>query len=585
MKNIYLNNLDYSFIKKGEIYNVNNLTMEMDRMKDMYENHGYYNFDLSDIQFYVKKNSIENKKIDLYIKVKKSHNEKYKKFFFKEIIIRIDEEKNNPFFYNGYKFFVPSYMKNFNPKIITDLLIFSSGDLYKRKDVFQTKQNIYSLLYNFHLDHLKIDIDQKKNNEEISFLNVEFSLNTLKNHELKFSVENFLSKEKNIGILTGLTFLKRNVFNKGENFIFSIKEDMNFYKKKEFLNMNKFSLEGKFIYPYILFLSNFFKKKDSPFFCMPNSSLIFQIKSQKNMGVKKIIFSNILNFEWKIYPYKKHKIQIIGLQLVKNLQIFDKKSILNCKDRFLNKENIFHSYNAKKEKLIFMKNYFLNNSITYDYEINQTDFFDKKKKPVVLRVNGEIYGNFFQKKKNTNSSFFLKSDLFFKRSYFFTSYHTFLSKFFIRIAFTGNKKIPFLKNSFIEVNEDFPYFPYWKTSYYNKDFIEKNFFMERKILLTNEYRYNIFSNFISVLFLDMGNVWILDQKKNDSKIFGRNSFLKEFFLGGGIGFRYNLKFFIFCLDLSYKIYDPFQKKSNQWIFRSLKKQKKIIHFWVNSTIE
>ncbi|WP_238784826.1 translocation and assembly module lipoprotein TamL [Blattabacterium cuenoti] len=627
LKDIYLNELNSSLIKEGKQYNETHLILEIERMKKMYEDHGYYNFDISDVKFRIDP-SIENQKINLYMEINKVNtstnkhppNNKHRKYFFNEIVIRINQEENHSIFYNGYKFFIPKN-KKFNPKMITDILTIIPGSLYKKKDILSTQQNIYSL-HNFNIDQFKIEekIDNKKN----SLLNVEIFLSTLKDHELKFHIENSISNKMDIGIHPGVTLLSRNILKKnGANLMLSIKGNFTF-SKKEFLNMSQFSLQGKLIYPS--YISSFIEKKKT-LYRLPNS-IIFQIDIQKNMGIRRIHLSNVLNYEWKDNSYRKHKIRITNFQLVKNIKqeenyhnediIFPEKEILYCKKEDKNPSIFFDQRNPinpiqtkkikktfeeyvkmKRENLLFMEDYFIN-SIIYNYEMNQT-LDNRKRNPFVLRENIEISGNIlsplfrktsFIKKKwkwnNIPSYSFFKYDLSFKRFCYLAKYHTLVSKLFFGIIFTY-EKLPFEKSYFLGESEEFRTWDSFYTKIIQpekkKIFFDNTSFSQNKILLVHEYRYEILSNLIAVIFLDIGNIWFLD-KKNSKEIgnFKWNSFYKELTLGGGTGFRYDLKFFIFRIDLAYKFYDPYQKEGKKWIIHHLKIQEPLMNFGIHSPL-
>jgi outer membrane protein insertion porin family len=75
------------------------------------------------------------------------------------------------------------------------------------------------------------------------------------------------------------------------------------------------------------------------------------------------------------------------------------------------------------------------------------------------------------------------------------------------------------------------------------------------------------------IFLDAGNVWLiegssvdpdLDPEGDDGK-FRFNEFMNEMAVGTGIGFRFDLSFLIFRLDLGLKLFDPAQPKGNRFV--------------------
>ncbi|MDB5264297.1 MAG: hypothetical protein JWQ14_3580, partial [Adhaeribacter sp.] len=72
-----------------------------------------------------------------------------------------------------------------------------------------------------------------------------------------------------------------------------------------------------------------------------------------------------------------------------------------------------------------------------------------------------------------------------------------------------------------------------------------------------EYRFNLFSFVNGALFLDAGNIWMLnnDPARPGSQ-FELKDFWREFAVGTGFGFRFDFTFLIARIDLSAKVYDP-----------------------------
>mgnify|MGYP002619953210 CR=1 FL=1 len=73
-----------------------------------------------------------------------------------------------------------------------------------------------------------------------------------------------------------------------------------------------------------------------------------------------------------------------------------------------------------------------------------------------------------------------------------------------------------------------------------------------------EYRFRILSNLYGALFLDAGNVWLLnkDDSHEDGEI-GATPFLKSLALGTGLGLRYDLEFLVLRLDFGIGIHAPY----------------------------
>lgn len=86
-----------------------------------------------------------------------------------------------------------------------------------------------------------------------------------------------------------------------------------------------------------------------------------------------------------------------------------------------------------------------------------------------------------------------------------------------------------------------------------------------------EYRYKLLNKFFGAklkgaVFLDAGNVWNVS-KGNDFEetYFKLNKLGKQIALGTGVGFRYDVQYFVFRFDVGLKLKDPQFTGSNQWV--------------------
>lgn len=79
-----------------------------------------------------------------------------------------------------------------------------------------------------------------------------------------------------------------------------------------------------------------------------------------------------------------------------------------------------------------------------------------------------------------------------------------------------------------------------------------------------EYRFKLFWKLEGAWFIDMGNVWRLNDTRYGTN-FGWNTFYKEIAVGTGIGGRFDFSFLIIRLDVGYKLRDPAISSGNRWI--------------------
>mgnify|MGYP002777111500 CR=1 FL=1 len=84
--------------------------------------------------------------------------------------------------------------------------------------------------------------------------------------------------------------------------------------------------------------------------------------------------------------------------------------------------------------------------------------------------------------------------------------------------------------------------------------------------LNEEYRFKIFKYFDGALFIDAGNVWLLndaDVRKNINP-----NFVSDIAIGTGYGFRLDFSFIIVRLDAGYKTYNP-AAQGDRWVIKNI----------------
>jgi outer membrane protein assembly factor BamA len=71
-----------------------------------------------------------------------------------------------------------------------------------------------------------------------------------------------------------------------------------------------------------------------------------------------------------------------------------------------------------------------------------------------------------------------------------------------------------------------------------------------------ELRQHLVGYLEGAIFVDVGNVWMLNKSKRVGEDFAWNRFYQEFAVGAGIGLRLNFNVLVLRLDVGIKVYDP-----------------------------
>lgn len=96
-----------------------------------------------------------------------------------------------------------------------------------------------------------------------------------------------------------------------------------------------------------------------------------------------------------------------------------------------------------------------------------------------------------------------------------------------------------------------------------------------------EYRFHIIRSFYGALFVDAGNIWRLspdDSKPNGE--FRVATFADQIAIGGGMGIRWDLTFFVLRLDIAAPLKDPKFAPGNRWTFDKQGWEYSVINFGI-----
>lgn len=87
-----------------------------------------------------------------------------------------------------------------------------------------------------------------------------------------------------------------------------------------------------------------------------------------------------------------------------------------------------------------------------------------------------------------------------------------------------------------------------------------------RLLLSAEYRFDIYSFFKGALFADASNVWTWNNDPNRQGGQFSANFIKEFAINVGVGLRLDFDFFQVRFDLGFPIHNPSMPTGERWIF-------------------
>lgn len=86
-----------------------------------------------------------------------------------------------------------------------------------------------------------------------------------------------------------------------------------------------------------------------------------------------------------------------------------------------------------------------------------------------------------------------------------------------------------------------------------------------KLEFNTEYRAKLFSIVRGALFIDAGNVWLLNADPNKPGAEISKDFMKQIAVGAGAGLRFDLSFLVLRTDLAFPLRKPYLPQGERWV--------------------
>ena len=641
LDSLYKANIGNSILKEGEYFSINKLLLERERIFSLFKNNGVYNFQQRSISYNVLIDSTGIiKNIPIILKISNPNlNDSYKIKRINKINLYVEsldelsniESYTDSINYNGINIFSKGSL-NYSPRSITEPIFFKKGQHYSEDNKILTSR-YFSNLGNFKYPRI---IFEEKDNSLISSI----YLLPRNRFSLGFDLDFTHSNIEDFGISFGTNLNIRNIFRGTENLSINLKNSIGASKDigipdDSFFNLFELGGNINLRIPRVILPINTEKiiQKDMN----PITNIILGSTVQKNIGLDKQYYSGIYEVNWNPSMFSKINFKFLDFEYVNNRNIsnyfnvyrnsydklnyisslynidqslVDKKGNLTIpegSDLFINKvlssqtslssSNEFYkdvnSILERKERLT-ENNLIVGSSLSINRN-TQENFLDEDFSQ--LRIKLEMVGNIFNevlRGNNLNSkgkveisnimpSQYTKAEVSYIKHLLLNKGDIIAFRAFsgVAIPYGNSDYIPFTRSYYAGGSNDNRAWKAYKlgpgSSNNINEFNEANF----KIAFNLEYRSKISGKLNGAFFIDVGNIWNLNDNVNDSSMtFDSFSDLGELAIGTGIGLRYDLNFFILRLDTGFKTFNPAREKSDRW-FNDFTLRKAVFNIGIN----
>ena len=143
----------------------------------------------------------------------------------------------------------------------------------------------------------------------------------------------------------------------------------------------------------------------------------------------------------------------------------------------------------------------------------------------------------------------------------------------VGIPYLNSNTLPFAKQFFVGGASSLRGFPFRSVgpgSYVNKENTDDSFFDQTGDIMLEwnaESRFDLGGYLKGALFLDAGNVWLINEASNrPGGRFEWNDFMNELAISGGVGLRIDAEFIVVRFDLALPLRNPAFDDGDRWLF-------------------
>jgi len=554
-----------SLIDPKKRFDLSVLKAERERIHADLKENGYYNFDPNFLIFEIDTNQHENKRFDLYLRLKNEVPEKALSIYkinkvevFPNVSLSATEKKMDSIVVDGIHFYQDSIF--FKPERLRPFILIEKGNPYQASVSRSTSRRLAGMnTYKFvNIEYEDIDSLDQNN---FRWLNTKISLSPLNKRSLRFEVQGVTKSNNFTGPNVGVTYINRNLFKSGVQ----LRLNSTAGYERQFLSGDQnglsslqLGLRGTLSFPRLLFPIDLSPKFT---YSIPKTNISLGVDLLDRTDLYTLSsFSGSFGYSWDGNKYVRHTINPLNIEYL---------SLQNTSSDFeeILDSNPFLRRSFEQQFIAGLTYSFTFNSIE-DQLISQGMFFNFN-----FETAGNTLGLLARGNKTPNTFLdlayaqYVKSDIDFRYHYAINEKgQKLVGRVFagLGLPYGNSNSLPFVKQYFAGGPysvRGFRIRSLGPGTYLPED--ETNSFFDQagdiRLEANLEYRFPIISFLNGAFFTDAGNVWLMNE--NPALPGGKfsSSFIEEFGISSGFGLRIDVTGFVIRFDLAAPIKKPAQK--------------------------
>ncbi|MFH6989330.1 BamA/TamA family outer membrane protein [Flavobacterium collinsii] len=560
-----------SLLKVGQPYDLDVIKAERERIDARLKEKGYYYFNPDYLLAQVDSSKGDHEvKIRLVIKAdtppKALTAYKINKVVvYPNFTISKDSVKYQPKDVVQYKdFTIIDTANTFKPRVFDRAIYFKKGDLYNRKDHNLTLNRFVNLgTFSF------VKNEFKPSDSLPNALDAYYYLTLLPKKFIRVEVLGKTNSASYTGTEVNLNWNNRNLFRGAELLTVSIfgGADFQLSGANNGRNIYKLGTETSLTWPR--FIVPFFHIEGSSEY-VPRTKATVRYEYQNRTQLYALnSFKTSFGYQWKENIRKEHQLNIIDVTYVSPNHVTDQYLADIKQDPSLEK--------VIEKQLIFGPTYIYTYTNTMQKRRKNTFYFSGDL-DLAGNVTGLVTGANI-KKNDTIKIFDVPFSQFVKMRGDFRHYlklgkeSELASRIILGIGlpYGNSRALPTAKQFVVGGTNSIRAFrarSLGPGSYLNTQ-TTNNFLPDQsgdlKLEFSTEYRAKLFSIVRGAVFVDAGNVWLLNSDPNKKGGEITKDFMKDIAVGAGAGLRFDLSFLVLRTDLAFPLRKPYLPQGQRWV--------------------
>lgn len=560
-----------SLLKVGKPYDLDVIKAERERLDARLKERGYYYFNPDYLLAQVDSTKGDHQ-VTINLKIKEETPAKAKKQYrINDIVVypnfslgkdTVQYKKEDILEYGDIT--IIDSANTFNPRVFDRTLYFKKGDLYNRTDHNLTLNRFINLgTFNF------VKNEFKESDSIPNTLDSYYYLTLLPKKFIRVEVKGKTNSASYTGTELNLNWNNRNLLGGAELLTLSLFGGADFQLAGTNKGYDIYKIGGETSLTWPRIIAPFKVESSSGFVPKTKATLGYEFQQRTQLyGLNS--FTATFGYLWKENIRKEHEFKIIDVNYVSPNNVSAEYQAQVDEDEALGK--------VIEKQLIF--------GPTYSYTYTNT-MQKRKKNTIYFKGELDLAGNLTGlitganiKKQDTVKILNVPFSQYAKVSADFRNYHRLgrnselAARVIAGIGYTyGNSNVmPTIKQFVVGGTNSIRAFrarSIGPGSYLNEKVNDSSFLPDQtgdiKLEMNIEYRAKLFSIVKGALFVDAGNVWLLNEDVNKPGAEFSKDFMKDIAVGVGAGLRFDLSFLILRTDLAFPIRKPYLPENERWV--------------------